>query len=474
MSRHLIASGASLTTLCLASIAQAQEFTYQPPGQLVSGSGTGREDEAVYVPDMRFPIEEGPAYPNSQVWGVGGSSGPAGGQCDTRNYSYPWWDNYCETRTWDVPLCPGGKGHQGQDIRPTTCVKDVHWAVAAEAGRITEIGTYSVSLVADNGTRHRYLHMEPSSLTVSVGDTVTQGQRLGRVSNAFGATPTTIHLHYDIFQTVEGVGPGYVPTYMSLVRAYERLIGQQGRRIEQCQSIIGDEARIIDDRDDCFELRGNLQFWRTVNDAGYDGRLYWTYAYTNANPGSWARWQLRFMQAGRYQIEVYLEPDYAQSQEARYRVQAAGQAQEVRLDMSAGGGWRELGAFDFVASSGQWLDLLDNTGEASTLQRRMSADAIRVTPLSSAPMDDPPDMQAPVDMPPDLPPAMTPDMDAPAQDQPDARPDLEEEPPPRGESSVSTSTCASAPRAAVPSPPGALAIIITLALGAVIRRERRS
>lgn len=45
----------------------ADEFTYQPPGQLVAGSGTGRGDNVVYVPGMRFPIEVAPAYANSQV-----------------------------------------------------------------------------------------------------------------------------------------------------------------------------------------------------------------------------------------------------------------------------------------------------------------------------------------------------------------------------------------------------------------------
>ena len=95
------------------ALASAQDPFYAPPGELVPGSGDGRVDEKVYEPGMRFPIKEGPAYPNSQVWGVGGYKGPAGSQCDDKNYSYPWHDNYCETRSWDMPLCPAGQGHQG-------------------------------------------------------------------------------------------------------------------------------------------------------------------------------------------------------------------------------------------------------------------------------------------------------------------------------------------------------------------------
>ncbi len=198
------------------------QFTYNPPGKLVANSGRGRVDDKVYAPGMRFPIEVAPAYPNSQVYSRGGSMGPAGGQCDRQNYSYPWWDNYCETRSWDMPLCPSGQGHQGQDIRASTCMDNVHWVVATEAGKITNVGSYSVYLTTPDGTRFDYLHMR--SVAVKVGEEVTKGQRVGKVSNNFGGTPTTIHLHFNIRQTVSGMGSVYVPTYMSLVRSYEALL----------------------------------------------------------------------------------------------------------------------------------------------------------------------------------------------------------------------------------------------------------
>ncbi len=206
-----------------------QEVIFGAPGNLVPGSGTGFETAEVFVDGMRFPLEAGPAYANSQVWGVGGMNGPPGdGQCDARNYSYPWRDNYCETRSRSMPLCPEGVGHQGQDIRPATCDASVHWAVAAESGQITGIGSYTVTLLADTGTIHRYLHMDMAQLAVGIGDTVVRGQRLGLVSNDFGGTPTTIHLHYDVRQAVEldtgEVIIAYVPVYTSLVESYEALL----------------------------------------------------------------------------------------------------------------------------------------------------------------------------------------------------------------------------------------------------------
>ena len=213
---------ALLILLLVASPAAAQSFTYAPPGELVGGSGTGRVDDTVYAPGIRFPIESAPAYANSQVWGRGGSQGGGGSQCDAANFSYPWHDNYCETRTWSMPLCPAGEGHQGQDIRAASCENRVHWAVAAEDGTITSIGSYSVYLTSPDGTRFDYLHM--NDVAVHVGDHVTRGQRMGKVSNQFDGTGTTVHLHFNIYRNVSGVGMVYVPTYMSLVRSYEALI----------------------------------------------------------------------------------------------------------------------------------------------------------------------------------------------------------------------------------------------------------
>ncbi len=204
--------------------------TFGEPGDLVEGSGEGLADGAIYLPGMRFPLEAGPAFVNSQVYAPGGSQPPpnAGGQCDPSNYSYPWRDNYCEFRSWTMPLCPSGRGHQGQDIRPATCEKSVHWAVAAEAGQITGIGSYSVTLIGDSGTIHRYLHLDMSQLAVQLGDTVARGDRLGLISDDFGGTLTTIHLHYDMRQAISLDGTGlitvYVPPYGSLVDSYERLL----------------------------------------------------------------------------------------------------------------------------------------------------------------------------------------------------------------------------------------------------------
>jgi murein DD-endopeptidase MepM/ murein hydrolase activator NlpD len=206
-------------------------FTYYPPGDLKSGTGTGVRSDTIFAPGMRYPIESAPAFPNSQVYGRGGYLGPGGGLCDAANYAYPWRDNFCEKRGWQTPACPGGKGHQGQDIRAMDCKNAVHWVVAAEDGVITKIGSWSVNLKGTSGREYIYLHMRMRDLAVQQGQLVKRGQRMGKVSNDFGGAPTSIHLHFEIRANaaVPGQPAGFrkVPPYSSLVDAYKRLLRGQ-------------------------------------------------------------------------------------------------------------------------------------------------------------------------------------------------------------------------------------------------------
>jgi len=210
------------------------DFAHNEAGSLIPGSGSGYLDRTVWSPQMCFPFEE-TAYANSQVHGPGGYKGPAGtSQCNAAAYSLPWRDNFCETRGYASPLCANGKGHQGQDIRPATCKKGVHWVVAAEAGTITDIGSYSVTLTGSAAPHrvYRYLHLQMSTLSVAEGANVARGARLGRASNDFGSTPTTIHMHFELRAGVAGVSTDgkpvmvhtFLPPYLSLVESYRRKI----------------------------------------------------------------------------------------------------------------------------------------------------------------------------------------------------------------------------------------------------------
>jgi murein DD-endopeptidase MepM/ murein hydrolase activator NlpD len=212
-------------------------WPHDPGGALPPGSGTGATDSTLWAAGMRFPMEAAPAYANSQVYGYGGFAAPGpGGQCDARNYAYPWRDNFCETRSWANGMCPAGKGHQGQDIRPATCEKKVHRVVAAESGRITSIGSYTVTLLGDSGRIYRYLHMDMAGVNAmfptSASRNVERGQPIGKVSADFGGSATTIHLHFEIKAPVSTGGGSavvmFVPTYTSLTDSYGRLLNGAG------------------------------------------------------------------------------------------------------------------------------------------------------------------------------------------------------------------------------------------------------
>ena len=231
-------------------------FAYYPPGDLYpNGSSRGRKsDRFVYLPDIIFPIKlDTGRYPhmNSQIYGNGGYKGPGGSESSSANYDpLKQRDDYCEERTWSMPLCPSGAGHQGQDIRPPT-PEDNKWeCVAVVDGTITKItSNTTVELKAKDGTVYQYLHMNAASIRVKTGQSIKQGDVLGRVSKIMNGSPsTTIHLHFHARQNIR-IGTReltvFVPVYSSLVSALRRAkgldggVGADGNLVEQAGLEIG-------------------------------------------------------------------------------------------------------------------------------------------------------------------------------------------------------------------------------------------
>jgi hypothetical protein len=252
------------------------DFTFLGPGDIIAGTGFkgkgGRADYTVYS-TMRFPLLNAPAYANSQSFmnlgncdstgrvsvgmigrvasyrcRIGGATllkdeGAAG------NYAYPWRDNFCEHRYFDVGQCPGGFGHQGQDIRPGSCKQRFvgggcepyqHDVVAVREGMVLRSpGQMPVNLFVnapDEHIRFRYLHMFPKQLDeegVYSGRNLKQGEAFGKVGSFFQRErATTYHLHFDM-QVPTKYGWVFVNPYMTLVAAYERLIGGRGTEVKE-------------------------------------------------------------------------------------------------------------------------------------------------------------------------------------------------------------------------------------------------
>jgi len=254
------------------------DFTYYSPGDLIENSGwsklPGRVDYHVYA-HMRFPIAFAPAYVKSQSfmsWGDCYKSGIVGrlGRKDAEyrcrrnekqlifneaapeNFSYPWRDNFCELRDWLVGQCPGGYGHQGEDIRPAHCTLKNAEAdrclpyqdyVAAVADGVIRrmpgmLGAYIVVNTADEHVRFRYLHMNPHFMDADGllnGRQVSAGEIIGKVAT-WGdfENGTSYHLNFNI-QVFTSIGWVWVNPYTTLVASYERLIGGRGTEIEPGQ-----------------------------------------------------------------------------------------------------------------------------------------------------------------------------------------------------------------------------------------------
>jgi murein DD-endopeptidase MepM/ murein hydrolase activator NlpD len=252
--------------------AMSTVFTYHAPGDILPGSGmrghSGRSDYTIYS-KMRFPLLDAPAFANSQSfmhWGncdqtgrvsMGQRDGVAAYRCrvndvpliadESANYAYPWRDNFCEHRAFFVGECPGGLGHQGQDIRPSTCKQRIkganrcepyqHDVVAVRDGMVLRSpGQASVHIVtntANERVRFRYLHMSPKQLDsdgLLSGRAVQEGEVIGKVGNYLRRErATTYHLHFDM-QVPTKYGWVFVNPYMTLVAAYERQI--RGRGLE--------------------------------------------------------------------------------------------------------------------------------------------------------------------------------------------------------------------------------------------------
>ncbi|HEY4220539.1 MAG TPA: D-alanyl-D-alanine carboxypeptidase family protein [Myxococcota bacterium] len=154
---------------------------------------------------------------------------------------------------------------------------------------------------------------------------------------------------------------------------------------------LGGSGGVIDNGDGCFSPGGPSQYLRDVESEGNGGDLLWTGATSNASAVNFADWNINLAQAGSYTVEAYVDGDLATSQKAAYKITHNGTTDSVVVDQSTGGNrWVTLGAFDFASGGGQRVRVGDNTGEASSLGRKIVLDAIRVTPVADQSTPPPP------------------------------------------------------------------------------------
>jgi len=223
--------------------ARSPDFTYRPSGDIIPNTGyrnkAGHPDVMAYA-QIRFPLEKAPAFVRSQSYGKRDKSdGPT---------AYPWRDNFCESRSFEVWQCGGGYGHQGEDIRAAECPppgeghepcdrKQRGVVAVRDAIVIRGAKDQAATLEVNSRTEHirfRYMHMNPQALTADGmlnGRIVTEGEKIGVVSNYLDhPAGTSMHLHFDV-QVFTRDGWIWVSPYVTLVSAYERLIHARGREV---------------------------------------------------------------------------------------------------------------------------------------------------------------------------------------------------------------------------------------------------
>jgi Peptidase family M23 len=224
----------------------AADFTYRPVGDIIAKSGTRRQagiaDLTCYS-QIRFPLDA-PAFIHSQSFGRRRSSDSS----DQPSGLYPWRDNFCEARSFNVGQCASGYGHQGEDLRPAACPAPGDPASACDPkqrpifavrdgvlirSRKQQAATLQIN-TRNEHIRFRYMHMNPASMDVDGvlnGRVVAEGEKIGVVSNYLDhPNGTSRHLHFDV-QVFTRDGWIWVNPYITLISSYERLIRARGREI---------------------------------------------------------------------------------------------------------------------------------------------------------------------------------------------------------------------------------------------------
>jgi murein DD-endopeptidase MepM/ murein hydrolase activator NlpD len=230
---------------------RSDHFSYRSSGDILIDNfhkQGGHADFTAYS-QIRFPLQKAPAFAHSQSQAL-----RRGRPKDNRalaevtgSIGSPWQDNFCEARSFSVGQCASGFGHQGQDISPAQCEpgettercdpKQQTVVAVRDGVVIRSLKQQAATLQVNTRTEHirfRYMHMNPASMDadgILNGRPVQEGEKIGLVSNFLDhPNGTSRHLHFDV-QVFTRDGWLWVNPYVTLIAAYERLIGGRGREI---------------------------------------------------------------------------------------------------------------------------------------------------------------------------------------------------------------------------------------------------
>ncbi len=141
-------------------------------------------------------------------------------------------------------------------------------------------------------------------------------------------------------------------------------------------------AIVVDDVDSGFVTHGTVGNWHTAPpEVGiyYAGQTHWTRNVVSAQD-NWATWTPSTPLDGPYQVYAFVPSNYADTEQAMYRIYHGGHASDVGINQSLYlGDWVSLGVFDFTASTDGYVFLSDVTWEADNTHY-IAFDAVAFVP----------------------------------------------------------------------------------------------
>ncbi len=227
----------------------------------------------------------------------------------------------------------------------------------------------------DDGTAIVYMHLQPNSSPLQVGDAVVPGMLIARVGLTGYVCGDHLHL-----QVMEQCGSPYCQSLPASFVDYGD--PAQGDVIEStncpdCGLVLdGDQTVISELEPGCF-VRETTAWWSAFS--GDDDHHFYTMATDADADASIGRWRFGVATPGDYQVEVFVPDADADAAGAVYRVFHDGAVDSIPVDQSTAKGWQSLGVYGFTGAQGEHVELGDATGEASALQRRLAYDAVRFT-----------------------------------------------------------------------------------------------
>ncbi|MBX7077767.1 MAG: peptidoglycan DD-metalloendopeptidase family protein [Nannocystaceae bacterium] len=232
----------------------------------------------------------------------------------------------------------------------------------------------------DDGTAIVYMHLQPNSSPLQVGDAVVPGMLIARVGLTGYVCGDHLHL-----QVMEQCGSPYCQSLPASFVDYGD--PAQGDSIEStnCPScglvLDGGETLISELEPGCF-VRETTAWWSAFS--GDDDHHFYTMATDADADASIGRWRFGVATPGDYRVEVFVPDADADASGAVYRVFHDGAVDSVPVDQASAKGWQTLGVFGFTGADDEHVELGDATGEAAALQRRLAYDAVRFTFVPSA------------------------------------------------------------------------------------------